>query len=55
MEMLPPSEEGRYLIAKRILKDYPQLWPQVVAEGEKDTGDQFQARCFRLAADRGPL
>jgi hypothetical protein len=47
--MTPPDEDGRRLIANRILKDYPDKIEKVVQEGNHDSGAQFQERCSRLA------
>lgn len=52
LEMTPPDAAGRMLIAQRILMDWPNVWEQVVAEGAGDSGDQFQARCFKYAEQR---
>ena len=47
--MVPPDEEGRRKIAKRILTDYPEEIDRLVTEGDHDSGAQFQERCSRLA------
>lgn len=49
LELVCPSEEGRYKIARRILVDFPEMIDIVVKEGNHDTGAQFQERCSRLA------
>jgi SpoVK/Ycf46/Vps4 family AAA+-type ATPase len=49
VEMLPPTENGRRRMAKRILGlDSPEI-ESLVAKGEHDTGAQFQERCIRTA------
>jgi len=50
LPMGPPEANGRLKIAKRILKDHPELLESIVDEGRKDSGAQFQYRCTRLAA-----
>jgi SpoVK/Ycf46/Vps4 family AAA+-type ATPase len=45
------SAEGRRKLAKRILCDWPEKIEQLVAQGEGDTGAQFQERCVRIALD----
>jgi ATP-dependent 26S proteasome regulatory subunit len=42
-EMTNPDEKGRRKIASRILKDYPQLIEQIVADGNNDTGAQSKS------------
>lgn len=49
LELVNPDEIGRYKIAKRILCDYPSEIDNVVLDGHKDSGAQFQERCSRLA------
>jgi len=51
-EMTNPDEKGRRKIASRILKDYPQLIEQIVADGNNDTGAQFQERCRNIALEK---
>lgn len=49
LELVSPDEKGRKKIASRILCDFPKEIPQVVEDGNHDTGAQFQERCSRLA------
>lgn len=44
------NEEGRWKLANRIFEGLDKnLWEEVILEGERDTGAQFQARCCKLA------
>ena len=44
------DEEGRKKMAIRILEGFPKdRWEYLLAEGQNDTGAQFQERCCRLA------
>jgi len=47
-----PDENGRYKIARRILKDYPDAIGEIANAGAGETGAQFQERCTRLALNR---
>jgi len=44
-----PNRSGRLKIAKRILKEHPDIWDMVVDEGDSETGAQFQERCASIA------
>jgi hypothetical protein len=48
----PLTQEGRYKLCQRILKEWPQTWDTVVAAGDGDTGAQFQERCSQLALNK---
>lgn len=52
VELPPPDEAGRRLIAARILADAPDLIAGTVAAGAGDSGAQFEDRCARLALAR---
>jgi hypothetical protein len=45
------TASGRRYIANRILADCPQEIDRVVAEGDNDSGAQFEDRCSRVALD----
>jgi len=49
VEVTRPDAAGRLKIARRILAEHPELWREIVAEGDGDTGAQFQERCSNLA------
>lgn len=51
VELQAPDEDGRRLIANRILKDWPEEIELMVAAGDGETGAQFEERCVRLALD----
>lgn len=43
------DEENRNKIARRILKDSPDMIDRVVEEGAGETGAQFESRCAKIA------
>lgn len=43
------TEAGRTLIASRILQDWPEILPEIVAAGTGETGAVFEARCLAEA------
>jgi hypothetical protein len=45
----PLDQAGRYKLCKRILKEWPGLWDEVVTVGVGETGAQFQERLTQLA------
>lgn len=49
IELNALDEPGRRKLAKRILREWPADIERAVAEGEGDTGAQFQERCARHA------
>jgi hypothetical protein len=52
VEFRPLTHEGRVKMANRIFDGFEHsLWQNIIKEGEKDTGAQFQERCCRLAND----
>lgn len=51
IKMLGPTEQGRLLICKKILVEYPSEWEDLIAAGDGETGAQFQDRCRKLALD----
>ena len=51
LELTPLDDRGRGKIAQRILAEWPDLWDELVAEGQGDTGAQFQERCARRAIE----
>jgi SpoVK/Ycf46/Vps4 family AAA+-type ATPase len=43
------DKKCRFKIAERILDECPQYVAQIVADGDGDTGAQFQERCTQIA------
>lgn len=46
-----PGTAGRQQIARRILRDWPQVIDSTVEAGQNDTGAQFERRCINMAED----
>lgn len=53
IEFRPLTEECRYKIVRRILRDHPELHDELVRLGDGDTGAQFQGRCVCRALSLG--
>lgn len=51
LETSPLTDAGRRKIARRIVAEWPDQWEELVAEGDGDTGAQFQERCARRALE----
>ncbi len=52
IQMGPLEEKGRFKLAQRILKDWPKYHKKIVADGEGESGAQFQERCVIEALQR---
>jgi hypothetical protein len=49
LELKIMDKDCRLRLAQRILSDCPEFIPQIVENGEGDTGAQFQERCSQVA------
>ncbi len=49
MHLEPLDVECRTRLAKRMLSECPHYIPNIVEDGDGDTGAQFQERCMRIA------
>jgi hypothetical protein len=52
LELKALDTKCRQKIARRILNEYPDTIEKAVAEGDGDTGAQFQERCSQIALKR---
>jgi hypothetical protein len=51
LEMHLLDDAGREKLCRRILAEWPETWPELIAAGVNETGAQFESRCTQKAIE----